>query len=129
MRNDGDEIDRTLQRRTGSRANRRAHFVREDVRERGLAESGRSEKKNVIERLIALARRGDGDLEIRFDFLLADVFGELLRTKRKLGLDVVFDRLGGEDAIVSYVFSVYPERSEGSVEVHLCTHGSSRLLR
>ena len=56
-----------------------AELVRDDVRERGLAEARRAEDQHVIERLAALARGLDEDLQLRLDRRLADVVGELLR--------------------------------------------------
>ena len=44
-----------------------AHFVGENLRERGLAEAGRAVEQYVIERVAAAARGFDGDLEIFLD--------------------------------------------------------------
>ena len=46
-----------------------AHLVGDDVRETGLAQTGRAVKQDVIERFAALPRRFDQDAEI---FLQAD---------------------------------------------------------
>src|SRR5712692_9398416 len=110
---DGDEIARLLERRTGSRADRRLHLVRDDVREGGLAESWRAEEQNVIESLFALARGLDRDLEIGLDFLLADVLLEPARSERKLGLDLVFEGLRAQDAAVGHCHQFIPSRADG----------------
>src|SRR5712692_7376164 len=110
---DGDEIARLLERRTGSRADRRLHLVRDDVREGGLAESRRAEEQNVIESLFALARGLDRDLEIGLDFLLADVLLEPARSERKLGLDLVFEGLRAQDAAVGHCHQFIPSRADG----------------
>jgi hypothetical protein len=54
IRDDGDEVARLLQRRAGGRAHAGVHLVRDDVRERGLAEAGRTEEQHVIERSLRL---------------------------------------------------------------------------
>jgi len=56
-----------------------AELVRDDMRERGLAQPRRAEQQRVIERFATLARRGDEDLELCLDPRLADVLGELAR--------------------------------------------------
>ena len=53
-----------------------AELVRDDVRERGLAQTRRAEQQRVIERFAALPRGRDEDLELRLDARLADVLGE-----------------------------------------------------
>ena len=88
VRDDGREIARLLERRAGGRAQARVHFVGDDVRERGLAEAGRAEEQHVIERLAPFARRGQRDLEILFDLVLADVLAQEPRAERELGLEV-----------------------------------------
>ena len=81
---DGHEVAHLLQGRPRGLAEARIHLVGDDVGQGGLAEAGRTEEEDVIERLAALACRLDGDLQVRFDLLLADVLVELSRTKRKL---------------------------------------------
>jgi hypothetical protein len=56
-----------------------AELVREDVRQRGLAEAGRPEQQHVVERLAALPGGGDEDRELLADLLLPDVFVEPAR--------------------------------------------------
>ena len=56
-------------------------LAREDLRQRGLAEAGRTDEQHMIERLAALARGADEDVEIGARLLLADEFVELLRTQ------------------------------------------------
>ena len=56
-----------------------AELVRDDVRERRLAEARRAEQQRVIERFAALPRGRDEDLELRFHARLADVLGEPAR--------------------------------------------------
>jgi hypothetical protein len=45
------------------------------VRKCGLAEPGRTVEEQVIQRFLALERRLDGDLEVVFQFVLADELG------------------------------------------------------
>ena len=55
------EVARTLEHRSRRLAQVHAELVRDDVRQRRLAESRRSEQQHVVERLAALARRLDED--------------------------------------------------------------------
>ena len=59
-----------------------AELVRDDVRERRLAEARRAEQKRVVERLAALTSRRDEDLHLRLDARLADVLLEPARPHR-----------------------------------------------
>ena len=56
-----------------------AELVRENVRQRRLAEARRAEQQDVVERFAAFARGLDENAELIADFFLADVFGELAR--------------------------------------------------
>ena len=53
----------------------------------------------MIERLAPLARGGDGDVEVRFDLLLADVLAQPPRPQRQLDGGVVFERDRGESLV------------------------------
>ena len=72
-----------------------AELVRDDVRERRLAEARRAEQQRVIERLAALPRGRDEDLHLRLDARLADVLGEPARPHGAVERLVL---LGGESA-------------------------------
>ena len=66
-----------------------AHLARHQHRERGLAETGRPEEEDVIERFAALLGGVDGDLERRAHLLLADEFVEPRRAQHRLGARLV----------------------------------------
>ena len=72
-----------LNQRPGCGAEMRAHFVGDDGSQRRLAETRRTIKQNVIERLAAFPGGLDRDIEVVFDVLLADVLRENARTKRQ----------------------------------------------
>ena len=55
---------------------RHAHFVGDDVRQRGFAQARRAEDQRVVQRLAATARRLDEQLHLLADRRLADVFGQ-----------------------------------------------------
>ena len=76
----------------GRRAHRHAQLVADDVRERRLAEPGRTVEQHVIERLAALPRRGDRHVEVLAHALLADVVGERARPQPGFVLGVVVQR-------------------------------------
>src|SRR5262249_18462968 len=56
-----------------------AELARHDLRQRGLAEPGRTHKQNVIERLAAFFRGLDEDAEIGARLLLPDELRQTLR--------------------------------------------------
>ncbi len=82
--------------RAGGGAEVHAEFARDDLRQRGLAEARRADEQHVIERFLARARRLDEHREVGARLLLADEFGEALRTQR--GLRVFVAALGGDEA-------------------------------
>ena len=53
-----------FQHRPGGLAQVHAQLVRDDVRQRGLAQARRAEQQHVVQRLAALARRADEDLQL-----------------------------------------------------------------
>src|SRR5439155_12211639 len=77
------EIAFQLDQRAGRRTKPGVHLVRDDRGESGFAQSRRSIKQNMIQRLTALARRLDSDIEIIFDALLPDVLGEKAGAQRQ----------------------------------------------
>ncbi len=101
------EIAGAFDDRTRRRAQVHAEFVGDDVRERGLAEAGRSENQHVIERFAASTRGFDVDRHLLAHGALADVFVQSLRADfcfdgfvfaRRAGVDyAVF----GHDAIIA----------------------------
>lgn len=88
IREDCREVARSLEHRARGLPEIHAHFSGDDVGERRFAETGRSEKKKVIERLPAAAGGFDEDLKLLAHGALADVVGELRRTERPV--DVLF---------------------------------------
>ena len=66
-----------------------AHLVREDVRERRLAEARRAAREDVIERLAAPPRGLDEDVEVVLVLRLADVVVEGPRPERPVEARVV----------------------------------------
>ena len=75
----------------GRRAHRHAQLVADDVRERGLAEPGRTVEQHVVERLAALPRGRDRHLQVLAHALLADVVAQRPRPQPRLVLGVVVD--------------------------------------
>ncbi len=82
----------------GGSAKADAQLLGEDLRQRRLAEPGRTGKEHVVERLAALARRLDEDLEVGARLLLTDELGERARPERGLGGVGVALR-AGDDAV------------------------------
>ena len=78
------EVARPLQHGSRGLAQVDLELVRDDVRERGLAEPRRPEDEHVIERLAAHARRLDEDIHLRRHLGLSHVLRETLRTHRAL---------------------------------------------
>ena len=69
---------------TGGDAHINAHLVRDDGRERRLAEPRRSGEQDVVQRLAAELCRLDKDLQVLLCFLLPCVFAQKARAERAL---------------------------------------------
>ncbi len=72
--------------RARSRTEIDTQFARDDLREGGLAETGRPGKEDMIEGLAAPLGCFDEDFEILFGPALADEFGKRLRTQMRIEL-------------------------------------------
>jgi hypothetical protein len=59
-----------------------AELARHDLRQRGLAEAGRTDEQHMVERLVARLRAASMKIEIGARLLLADEFGQPLRAQR-----------------------------------------------
>ena len=91
-----------------------AHFVGDDVCERGLSEPGRSEEEQMVERFAALARRTDEDVELFAHGLLAHVLGKMRRAQGAVDVFFVGALRGGiDDAFVHDKHSLSGEHFEG----------------
>ena len=99
---DADQVARLLDRRPGGGAHRHAHLVGDDVGERRLAEPGRAVQQHVIERLAALLRGRDRDLQVLADAILADVLVEQARAQPGFVLRVLVDARRGHHAVVRH---------------------------
>ena len=82
----GGEVARLGDHRARGGAEADPHLAREDSGERGLAEPGRAEEQDMVERLAARFGGVDEDAQILARALLADEFVEALRPKRGVGV-------------------------------------------
>jgi hypothetical protein len=73
-----------FQHRPGGLAQVHAQFVRDDVRQRGLAQARRAEQQHMVQRLAPLARGADEDLQLLAGLGLAHVVVEQLGPQRPL---------------------------------------------
>src|SRR4029453_11004269 len=73
-----------LQRGARRRAERDAELLPDDEGEARLAEPGRADQQQVVERLAACPRRLEGDRELLLDPLLADELVQRARAERAL---------------------------------------------
>ena len=73
-----------------------AHFVGDDVCERGLAETRRAGEQHVIECFATIARGFHVDAQVLFDLPLADVFVDTSRAQREIELPIL---VAGEDRL------------------------------
>ena len=71
-----------LERGAGDRADADVELLADDLRERRLAEPGRADEKDVVERLVARLRRRQRDRELLLDALLPDEVVEPARAER-----------------------------------------------
>jgi hypothetical protein len=100
VREQRGEVARALQHRTRSLAQVDAHFPRDDVRQRGLAQARRAEQQNVVQRLFSSLGGLDEYFQLAADFLLADVLRKRAGAQRALDLLLLRgDRPGGDEAI------------------------------
>src|SRR5205823_14040816 len=80
------EVPRNRDRRTGRDFDIGVHLVGDDRGQSRLAEAGRAVEKYVVERLAALPRRLNEDVQVLFDPFLADVVFEALGSQRQVEL-------------------------------------------
>src|SRR6185369_3146362 len=80
-RQDGRKVTGLFDDGSARRMQPPAHRARDDVRERRLAETGRADQQQVIERFAARARGANRDVEIATNGRLSDVVVERLRTQ------------------------------------------------
>ncbi len=66
------------------------HFVGDDAREGGFAQTRRAVKQHMVKAFAAAQRRLNIDLKVFLDLILADIFAHHARTQR--GFDVVVTR-------------------------------------
>ena len=90
-----DKVARLLDRRSRGRAHLHAELVGDHIGERRLAEAGRAVQQDVVERLAALLRGGNRDLQILAHAVLADVLVEPPRAEARFVLRVLVDARGG----------------------------------
>jgi hypothetical protein len=102
------------------RADVHAHLAGDEHGQRGLAESGRPEEQDVIERLAPLPRRVDGDLEVLLHAFLAHEFVQPGRPQRGLGGGLVGQRLGRGDLGAAHRFAAASQRTGRSPGVTTC---------
>src|SRR6185312_4166535 len=85
VREQGGEVAGALDDRAGRGAEPDPELARDDLRERRLAEPGRTEKQHVVQRFPAPLRRLDKDAEVIAELPLADELVEAERPDRGLG--------------------------------------------
>jgi hypothetical protein len=95
VREDGREVAAALDGRGAHGLERRLHLLRDDLRERRLAEPRRAEEEDVVERLAPRPGRAQEDFEVGRNLRLADVFRERARAQGGLGRLVFRRRRAG----------------------------------
>src|SRR6185295_17670022 len=114
-----------LQNRARGLAKIDCHLVRNDVRQRGLSQSGRAKQQRVIERFAAPARGLDEDGELATDLFLADVLGELFRAQCALYSLVLWRCSGGDQAVGFDHAGPAPGQPSGRLRRNACTAGNA----
>ena len=89
---------------------RDAHLVREDLRERRLAEARRTAEEHVIERLAALLRGLHEDAQVLLVLRLADVVVERARTERAIEAHVVTESARVDAALFAVIVAILRSR-------------------
>src|SRR5204862_3297648 len=85
-REDGRHVPLALERRPRHTANADAALLADDVREARLPEARRPDEQDVVERLVARLRGGQGNCELILDARLPDELGQAAWTERLLEL-------------------------------------------
>ena len=119
-----------LERRAGDRADPDAELLANDRRERRLAEPGRPDEENVVERLVARLRRLQRDVELLLDPLLPDEVVESPWTQRLLDLFVAFtqhrrEELAHQAALLSASRTRSSAGRSGSTAASACSASTS----
>ena len=118
-----------LQRRAGDRADADAELLADDLRERRLAEPGRADEQDVVERLAARLRRRERDRELLLDALLADELVQPARPERALELLLLRAEDFRRDSAHAACLSASRTRSSagrsGSTEASACSASST----
>lgn len=78
---DGGEVASAFDGGAGGDAEVAAHFVGDDAGHSGFAEAGWAVEEDVIDGFGAFFSSGDGEFEVVFETVLADVFVEGLRAE------------------------------------------------
>lgn len=86
--------------RAGRGAKAHAHFLGDDLRQRGLAKAGRAEEEHMVQRLASRLRSLDKDTQIAARGFLPDKFVERFRAQR--GVDILDATSGGEQAVFGH---------------------------
>ena len=87
-----------LEERAGAGLDGHIQFVGDDLRQGGFAKARGAVEQNVIESFAAVASGFEGDGDIFFDTLLADIFVEALGANAGVDARVVVPRGAGNDA-------------------------------
>jgi hypothetical protein len=95
------QVARALEHGARRRTHAHAELVRDDVRERRLAEPGRPAEEHVVQHVAARARGLDLDAQVLAHLLLSDVLVERARPERRLDDHLVFERLGHHGVVVA----------------------------
>src|SRR6266849_942073 len=96
---DGGQIALALEQRAGAGLDGYTQFVREDLRERRLAQARWPVEQDVVERLAAAARRLDGNRDVLLHPRLPDEIGQALGTHAGFNTCVFVKRLAGNDTL------------------------------
>jgi hypothetical protein len=105
------EIARTLEHRAARGADVHPHLAREEVRERRLAEAGRTEEEDVVEWLATLPGSVDGDLEVLLDGSLTHELREPRWAQGNFRRGLVRQDLGSGDLRPAHVLAAASHRT------------------
>src|SRR4029077_14779573 len=137
---DGGEVALAFEEGAGAGLDGDGKLVGDDLRERGLAEAGGAVEEHVVESFVAAAGGFDGDLDIYFNALLADVFVEALGANAGFDAPIFVDGLAGDNtggltlghhplcAGVRHA-RVLPQRDRGRREENRSAHAPARVVR
>ena len=100
IRQDGGQVPRSFDHRTGSHLDVHPHLPGHDISQRGLPETGRTVEEDVIQGLLPLFCGLDENGEVLLDLLLTDILGKTFRAQGNIVSLILIESLRDSQRIL-----------------------------